>query len=82
MTKLKEWLDCERGRVTRLAAELRIAPSFVFNMASGAKEIPIKHMAAIERFTGGAITRQEMCPDDWQRIWPELADQQPAGQGA
>ena len=28
---------------------------------------------AIERATGGAITRQTLHPDDWHLIWPELA---------
>jgi DNA-binding transcriptional regulator YdaS (Cro superfamily) len=35
----------------------------------------------IERATGGLVSRQDLRPDDWQRIWPELADQSPAGQG-
>lgn len=30
--------------------------------------------AAIERATGGAVTRREMRPDDWWLIWPELVD--------
>lgn len=80
MTKLKQWLDEERGRVRRLAVELRVPTSFVFRMSAGTKGIPIRHMAVIEKFTDGAVTRQEMCPDDWQRIWPELAEQQPEGQ--
>ena len=29
--------------------------------------------AAIERATGGQVTRQELFPDTWARIWPELA---------
>lgn len=43
-------------------------------MASGEKSIPVPHMAPIEVFTHAAVTRQEMRPDDWQLIWPELAD--------
>jgi DNA-binding transcriptional regulator YdaS (Cro superfamily) len=31
-------------------------------------------MAAIESFTGGSVTRRDMRPDDFSRIWPELAD--------
>jgi DNA-binding transcriptional regulator YdaS (Cro superfamily) len=81
MIKLKEWLDEERGRVRRLAEELRVPTSFVFRMSSGTKGIPIRHMAAIEKFTEGAVTRRDMCPEDWERIWPELADQQAEGQG-
>lgn len=71
MNKLKTWLSAERGRGAALAAALRVPPSFVTKMGNGEKPIPIDHMAAIESFTGGAVTRQEMC-QDWQRIWPEL----------
>lgn len=27
---------------------------------------------AIEQATKGAVTRQDLRPDDWPRIWPEL----------
>jgi DNA-binding transcriptional regulator YdaS (Cro superfamily) len=30
----------------------------------------------IERATDGAVTRRELRPDDWQRIWPELVAKQ------
>lgn len=28
---------------------------------------------AIEKVTGGVVTRQDLRPDDWRAIWPELA---------
>ena len=28
--------------------------------------------ARIERATNGAVTRQELRPEDWRDIWPEL----------
>lgn len=28
---------------------------------------------AIEKATRGVVTRQELRPDDWRAIWPELA---------
>jgi DNA-binding transcriptional regulator YdaS (Cro superfamily) len=73
MVKLKSWLSAERGRGAALAAVLRVPPSFVTKMGNGEKSIPIEHMAAIEAFTGGAVTRQDMYPSGWQRIWPELS---------
>ena len=27
----------------------------------------------IERATAGAVTRQMLRPDDWERLWPELS---------
>lgn len=73
MIKLKTWLAAERGRGVALAAALGVPGSFVTKMASGEKTIPVDHMAAIEAFTSGEVTRQEMHPTGWQRIWPELA---------
>jgi DNA-binding transcriptional regulator YdaS (Cro superfamily) len=32
-----------------------------------------EYAVAIERATGGAVKRQDLRPDDWHRIWPELA---------
>jgi|FreactcultureFD7_1027221.scaffolds.fasta_scaffold00888_5 DNA-binding transcriptional regulator YdaS (Cro superfamily) len=70
--KLKNWIDEAHGRSAALAVFLSVPPSFVTKMANGAKPIPVKHMAPIEIFTDGSVTRQEMCPDEWQKIWPEL----------
>jgi DNA-binding transcriptional regulator YdaS (Cro superfamily) len=39
--------------------------------------IPIQRCVAIERIGAGAVTRRDLRPDDWQDIWPELADPQP-----
>lgn len=58
----------------RLARRLHVPPSFVAKMAAGERPIPIEHAAAIEQFTEGAVRRTDICPDDWRRIWPELAD--------
>lgn len=74
MESLKKWLSAERGRGVRLAACLRVPPSFVTKMASGEKSVPLEHAARIEVFTDGAVTRKAIRPDDWARIWPELAE--------
>ena len=42
--------------------------------------VPPEHCALIEQGTKGEVTRKELRPDDWQRIWPELADP-PAAHG-
>ncbi len=33
--------------------------------------------ADIERESGGVVTRMDLRPDDWHRIWPELAAAHP-----
>ena len=45
------------------------------------KAISVGHLlnpalcVAIERTTGGAVTRRDLRPADWRDIWPELAEQ-------
>ena len=79
MEVLKTWLSAERGRALGLAKHLEVVPSFVNKMASGEKPVPLEHGAAIEAFTGGAVTRKHLFPNDWPRIWPELAAYEAAG---
>ena len=63
------------GRLT-LAKLLGVSAAAIGNWKiRGA--IPIEHCAAIEHATGGAVTRIDLRPDDWQRIWPVLADSEP-----
>lgn len=35
--------------------------------------VPIEWCARIEIATNGAVTRRDLRPTDWMRIWPELA---------
>lgn len=44
--------------------------------ASSAGQLPEPARCVdIERVTKGAVTRRDLRPDDWQRIWPELVEQ-------
>ena len=61
--KLPDWLNAERGRKSALAAHLSVPPSFVIKMATGIKPIPLDHCPAIQDFTGGAVTCEELRPD-------------------
>jgi DNA-binding transcriptional regulator YdaS (Cro superfamily) len=72
--ELHDWLKQEHGRQAALARHLGIKPPQVADWISGDKPVPVVHMAAIEAFTNGAVTRREMRPDDFAHIWPELAD--------
>lgn len=71
--ELKEWLSKERGRQAALARHLSISPVTVGEWSSGARPIPVVHMASIEAFTDRLVARRDMRPDDWGVIWPELA---------
>lgn len=38
------------------------------------KSIPPEHCAAVERASGGTVSRRDLRPNDWGDIWPELID--------
>lgn len=71
---LSQYLSQERGRQAALARAIGAHAPDISRWADGTKSLPIRHAAAIEAATGGCVTRQEMFPGDWQRIWPELVD--------
>jgi DNA-binding transcriptional regulator YdaS (Cro superfamily) len=81
---LKAFVSVSRGRGAQLARAIGVHPVLVSQWAGGKREVPIEHCAAIEAATQGGVTRQELRPQDWPRIWPELvglgACQRPAVQ--
>lgn len=71
---LKTYISSERGRATWLAGQLvGVSPSYLSQMANGQAPISPARCVEIERATNGEVTRQELCPDQWTAIWPELA---------
>lgn len=71
---LSEYLSQERGRQAALAKAIGAHAPDVSRWAEGTRPIPVTFGAPIEKATNGAVTRQEMFPQDWQTIWPELAE--------
>lgn len=70
---LKTYIAGERGRSATLAARLEISPSYLSQMASGTAPISPKMAVRIWRESDFLVTRQDMFPDTWVTIWPELA---------
>lgn len=60
------------GGSSALAALIGVATSLP-SMWKRRGQIPIANCLAIERATNGAVTRRDLRPNDWQDIWPELA---------
>lgn len=71
---LSQYLMQERGRQASLARAIGAHAPDISRWAEGKRPIPVIHAAAIESATGGLVTRQEMFPNDWARIWPELIE--------
>jgi len=59
------------GGTAKLAALMGESVQTVSNWRD--RGIPVAKCAQMEVVTGGAVTRIEMRPNDWHRIWPELA---------
>ena len=60
------------GSQSALAALLKVTPPTVNQWTKGVRPVPIEHCLAIEHATGGKVTRQDLRPDDFWRIWPDL----------
>lgn len=75
-----------RGAQAFLARALGIPQSLPSAWAASdpdkRRPVPIERCIAIERVTGGAVTRRDLRPDDWMLIWPELATQPKEGEVA
>lgn len=57
-----------------LARKLGISPVLISQWKTGARPIPLERCPDVERVTEGALTRRDLRPNDWHRIWPELID--------
>ncbi len=71
MESLNKAIDAVGG-VGELAKRIGVGQSNVSNWKARGN-VPPEHCAAIEIATEGKVTRKDLCPEDWARIWPELA---------
>lgn len=55
-----------------LGRRVHATPAEMSDWSQGKRPVPIKRCVAIELATDGKVTRQELRPDDWENIWPEL----------
>lgn len=69
---LCDFLAAERGRGSAVAAAVGVTPVMVSQWSGGVKPVPVERCVDIERATSGAVTRRDLRPGDWWRIWPEL----------
>ena len=55
-----------------LAAAIGVKQQHVWNWLNRPGYVPPEHCAAIELATDSYVTRRDLRPNDWWRIWPEL----------
>jgi len=58
--------------LTGISALLGVSKSAVSQWKVVGRNVPILHCLAIEKATKGMVSRQELRPDDWHLLWPEL----------
>jgi DNA-binding transcriptional regulator YdaS (Cro superfamily) len=56
----------------QLAEKLAITPVLISQWANRSRPVPPERCVEIERATDGQVSRKDLRPDDWIRIWPEL----------
>ena len=60
------------GSQSALAAILKVRQPTVSEWSRGDRPVPVERCVEIEIATGGTVTRRDLRPNDWHRIWPEL----------
>lgn len=70
------------GGVSQLASAIGVGQSAISNLVARGGAPSPANCVAIEKATSGAVTRKDLRPDDWQSIWPELANRKTKKAGA
>lgn len=70
---IAQFLDQSQISQAAFAESVGVSQSMVWQWIEGRRPVPEKRCTRIERITNGAVTRQDLRPDDWAEIWPELA---------
>lgn len=72
--ELRKYIDTlERGKAKELAEVLEVSSSYLSQMASGKTAISPARCVDIENATNRVVTRKDLRPNDWFKIWPELS---------
>ena len=71
MTTLATAVEALGGQA-KLASLIGVRQQHVWNWLNRGDSVPPEFCVAIERATENKVTRRDLRPTDWHRIWPEL----------
>ncbi len=74
---LLSFINAKRGNASALAEKMGVSLSYLSQMAAGTSAISPERCVLIEQETSMQVTRRDLRPDDWDRIWPELIAAKP-----
>jgi DNA-binding transcriptional regulator YdaS (Cro superfamily) len=60
----------------RLAIHCETSFEYLRQIGYGNRPCSPKIAVCIERESGGIITRKSLFPSDWEKVWPELVEQE------
>lgn len=69
---LSNYISETGAKKSEIARALDVSPALLHQWVTGLRPVAIHHCAAIETFTAGRVTRQDLRPNDWMQIWPDL----------
>jgi DNA-binding transcriptional regulator YdaS (Cro superfamily) len=55
-----------------------VSPGLVYQWLEKIRPVSAEQCVAIEQATNGEVTRKDLRPDDWEKIWPELTEKRAA----
>ena len=67
-------MDIKPLQRKELAQRCGIADAYLYQILSGRREASPELCVVVERESEKQITRQQLRPNDWRRIWPELSE--------
>lgn len=75
---ITEYLSQTDTRPSDFAKAIKVSDALLYQWTRNIRPVAAKHCSAIEIETNHLVSRKDLRPDDWQAIWPELAEKAPA----
>ncbi|MGO3892433.1 MAG: transcriptional regulator [Paenalcaligenes sp.] len=72
MDKLKTFLSTSGLTQSQFAQKIGVSQAMVYQILNGIRPVSEKVCVRIEGVSERAVTRQDLRPNDWHEIWPEL----------
>ena len=68
----------ETKNLAQFARDVGVSINAAWQWKEGKRPVPAHHCKKIVEISKGKVSLQDLRPDDWIQIWPELAEQEAA----